>query len=87
VQSGRSLLESPTIFRAEGFRSCFFSREERRIHVHAQSAKGEAKSWLEPEIELAVSCNLKSKDLSRIRGLIEEREDETRSAWHEHFER
>ena len=31
----------------------FFSREERRIHVHVHSANGEAKFWLEPDIEMA----------------------------------
>jgi len=49
---------SPTIFRAGGFRFYFFSREETRMHVHAQSGDGEAKFWLEPEIELAVNYNL-----------------------------
>jgi len=78
---------SPTVFRADGFRFYFFSREEPRIHVHAQSADGEAKFWLEPSIELAVSYNLKEKDLTRVRKLIEEHEDEIRTAWHSHFNR
>ena len=41
---------SPTVFRAGGFRFYFFAREEPRIHVHAQSADGEAKFWLEPAV-------------------------------------
>ena len=76
---------SPTILRAGGLRFYFFSREEPRIHVHAQSADGEAKFWLDPAIELAVSYNLKEKDLTRVRNLIEEHEDEIRAAWHQHF--
>lgn len=44
---------SPTIFRGAGFRFFFFSREEARLHVHVHCADGEAKFWLEPEIELA----------------------------------
>lgn len=36
---------SPTIFREDG--------EESRLHVHAHCADGEAKFWLEPQIELA----------------------------------
>ena len=44
---------SPTVFRAGGFRFYFFSREETRMHVHVHHAEGEAKFWLEPEIELA----------------------------------
>ena len=76
---------SPTIFRAGGFRFYFFSREEPRMHVHAQSGDGEAKFWLEPEIELAVSYNLKSKDLTKVRALTEEHADEIRAAWRKHF--
>jgi len=44
---------SPTILRYGAYRLYFFSREERRIHVHVQHPDGEAKFWLEPRIELA----------------------------------
>ena len=44
---------SPTVFRARGFRFFFFSRKEPRMHVHVGSSDGEAKFWLEPEVELA----------------------------------
>jgi hypothetical protein len=46
---------SPTVFREGPYRFYFFSREEPRIHVHVGSSDGEAKFWIEPEIELAVS--------------------------------
>lgn len=39
---------SPTVSRDCPFRFFFFSREERRMHVHVQSADGEAKFWIEP---------------------------------------
>lgn len=76
---------SPTIFRSGSFRFYFFSREERRAHVHVESADGEAKFWMEPKIELARSYKMKDKDIRRIRKLIEERENEIRNAWDEHF--
>jgi len=76
---------SPTVFRAKGFCFYFFSREEPRVHVHAQSQDGEAKFWLDPEIELAVNHRLKSHDLGTIESLIREREHEIREAWHRHF--
>jgi hypothetical protein len=57
------------------------------MHVHAQSAEGEAKYWIEPEIRVAVSYGLKGKDLSAAEELIKEHESEIRTAWHEHFER
>ncbi|MES9901664.1 MAG: DUF4160 domain-containing protein [Sedimenticola sp.] len=44
---------SPTVFKERGYRFFFFSREEERMHVHVLSGDGEAKLWLEPEIELA----------------------------------
>ncbi len=49
---------SPTIFREKGYRFFFFSREETRMHVHVYRADGEAKFWLEPEIELAKNYRL-----------------------------
>jgi hypothetical protein len=55
------------------------------MHVHVQSADGEAKLWLEPEIEIANSYNLSSKELRKIRTVIEERQQEIRDAWHGHF--
>jgi len=41
---------SPTIFRSGGFRFYFFSREELRMHVHVHRSNGEAKFWIEPNI-------------------------------------
>ncbi len=49
---------SPTIFREAGFRFFFFSREESRMHVHVSHSDGEAKFWLEPQIELTNSIGL-----------------------------
>jgi len=42
---------SPTVFKEKGYRFFFFSREESPMHVHVVSDEGEAKFWLEPEIE------------------------------------
>ena len=67
---------SPTVFREGPFRFFFLSREEERLHIHIQSAEGEAKYWLDPAIELARNHGLSGQDLSRIEDLIEERERE-----------
>jgi len=77
----------PTVFTDGAFRFFFFSREETRRHVHVSSAAGEAKFWLEPEIELARSDGLSEHDLTRARKLIVEREHVIREAWAEHFGR
>ncbi len=42
------------------------------MHVHSYSAHGEAKFWLEPEIQLARNYGLKAADLRLIKGMIEE---------------
>jgi hypothetical protein len=78
---------SPTVFRAAGFRFYFFSREESRLHIHVQGPDGEAKFWIEPEIDLATNERLSQKELGKIQRLIREHEDEIRRAWNRHFER
>jgi hypothetical protein len=78
---------SPTIFREKGFRFFFFSREESRMHVHVHCAQGEAKFWMEPEVELAQNYGLSGSDLRDIRRLIEEHTDEITGAWERHFGR
>jgi hypothetical protein len=55
---------SPTVFREGDFRFYFFSREEPRMHVHVYGQNGEAKFWLEPQIELAQNYGLSQKELS-----------------------
>ena len=76
---------SPTIFRAEGMRFFFFSREESRLHVHVLGADGEAKIWVEPEVEIARNWGLDDRKLRRAVELVREREDEIREAWRGHF--
>jgi Domain of unknown function (DUF4160) len=77
---------SPTIFRYRSYRFYFFSREEPRMHVHVISPDGEAKFWLEPEIELAVNQGLGSTELNELRKIVEERQNEIREHWRRHFQ-
>ena len=76
---------SPTVFRSGGFRFYFFSREEPRMHVHVHRANGEAKFWLEPQIELAQNYGLSDRQLTTAFRLIREHEDEIRAGWKAHF--
>ena len=55
------------------------------MHVHIQSATGDAKFWLEPSIELAENHGLRSGELTKAHKLIEEHSDEIRRRWQEHF--
>ena len=76
---------SPTVFRYGSYRFYFFSREEPRMHVHVQSPAGEAKFWLEPQIELAQNYGLNARQLNSALKLVKEHEDEIREAWETHF--
>lgn len=78
---------SPTIFKKAGLRFYFFSREEPRMHVHVQGERGEAKFWLEPEIELAQNFGLSRRSIATALRVIRENENEIRNAWQKHFRR
>jgi hypothetical protein len=76
---------SPTVLRERGYRFFFFSREETRMHIHVFSPDGEAKFWLDPQIELARNHRFSRPALKEIEEIIEEHQDEIRSAWEIHF--
>lgn len=76
---------SLTVFREHGYRFFFFSREEERMHVHVLSGDGEAKFWLEPEIELAKNYQYTRRQLKEIESLIEVHYNELTSAWQQYF--
>jgi hypothetical protein len=76
---------SPTVFRESGFRFFFFSREEPRIHIHVTHTDGEAKFWLEPDIEIAMTCGLSSKQVAEAMSLVQQHKKEIVDAWHKHF--
>ena len=56
------------------------------MHIHVQSADGEAKFWIEPGIELARNYKLNAQHLSRVLELVVDHEREIRDAWHRHFD-
>ena len=55
------------------------------MHVHVISPDGEAKFWLEPEIELVVNRGFKSVEISELQRIVEERQNEIRDHWRRHF--
>lgn len=57
------------------------------MHVHVDCGHGEAKFWMEPEMELAQNQGLTSADLRIVKDLIEEHQDEIKTAWRKHFGR
>jgi hypothetical protein len=55
------------------------------MHVHAHCGNGEAKFWLEPEIELAHNYRLSRMQLKEIESTIEDRYNALTTAWRKHF--
>ena len=55
------------------------------MHVHVRSPDGEAKFWLEPQIELARNHRLSGVQLRQIQTIVEAHSDELIEAWHQHF--
>ena len=73
------------MYREKGYRFFFFSLEEDRMHVHVKNADGEAKFWLEPEIELAMQRDLAPHQVTEIRKIVEEHCNELTNAWRQHL--
>ena len=55
------------------------------MHVHVQSQSGEAKFWLEPNIELAQFVGLTQREINEALHLVQEHENEINNAWRTHF--
>ena len=57
------------------------------MHVHVHHEEGEAKFWIEPEIELAGNYGLSRRRMNAALLLIRRHELEIRTAWEAHFGR
>jgi hypothetical protein len=76
---------NPTLYRTNGFRYFFFSREETRMHIHVTHADGEAKFWLSPEISLASQRGLSAKQLLIAERFVQDHQMEMQDAWRNYF--
>lgn len=76
---------SPTIHRESGYRFLFFSRKEKRMHIHVSSHDGEVKFWLAPRIELARNYRLNGGQMAEVQRIVEAHADEFRVAWKQYF--
>lgn len=81
----RNACMTPTVFREGPFRFFFFSREETRMHVHVAHPDGEAKFWLDPEVELAAQTGLAKHVIGEAQQLVEDHLQEIINAWNKHF--
>ena len=55
------------------------------MHVHVACPDGDAKFWLEPEVELAMQYSLPAHRAREMRKIVEEHRDELTDAWRRHL--
>ena len=55
------------------------------MHVHVTHADGEAKFWIEPEIDVAMNQGLSQKQVNEALALVRTHREEIVHAWHTHF--
>ncbi len=78
----------PTIFFYHGYRFFFYSNEgspREPIHIHVRRESAVAKYAIEPTIKLINSYGFTSKELNKIKTIVQNRRDEIVSAWNEFF--
>lgn len=69
------------------FRFFFFSNEGKEpAHIHVKAGTDEAKFWLDP-VELAVNYGFNGRELTQIRELIEDYQEDLVEAWNEYESR
>ncbi len=75
----------PTIFRGDGFRVYFYSREPGEpAHVHIDRGGATAKVWLET-VALASNAGFPARDLGDVLKLVRTHRDAFLEAWHGFF--
>ena len=75
----------PTIYRWGSFRFHFYSNENQEPpHVHVRRDSDTCKFWLEP-VELAYNDGMAAHEVTRLRGIVEERREEFLERWNEFF--
>lgn len=55
--------------------------------MHVQHVTGEAKFWLEPQLQLAQNYGLTTNRLTTALKILKEHQNEIRQAWERHFGR
>jgi len=75
----------PTVLRSGPYRFYFFSHESNEPpHIHVDREDLSAKFWLNP-VNLARNLGFSSRELLKIRKLVEEHREELLEAWHGFF--
>lgn len=57
---------SPRALLIDGYDYFFYSREEKRKHIHVEKGDKEAKFWMEPRIEITYNLGFTTKEIKEI---------------------
>lgn len=78
----------PEIFRFFGFSFFYYSKEHEPPHVHVEGANSIAKfEWNGENFILKEKQGIKTNDIKRISGVIEENKDLIIKHWNNYFKR
>ena len=76
----------PTVLRIEGFRFFFFSDEHDPSHIHVEKGDGYARIELE-KLLITDVYRMNSREIKKVRKLVEEHQEKLLKAWDEYFAR
>ncbi len=75
----------PTVLRFGPYRFFFYAGDrDEPPHIHAERDEDVCKFWLDP-VRLQRSAGFTSREISRIKKLVEENEGRLLRAWDEYF--
>ena len=77
----------PTLLILFGLRFHFYTRDHEPIHVHVESADGDAKFEIETSIELIYNRGMKPKDIRLAESILEENKENFIIEWKKIFEK
>ncbi|MFQ5796203.1 MAG: DUF4160 domain-containing protein [Candidatus Bipolaricaulia bacterium] len=76
----------PTVLRIGPYRFFFYAGDrDEPPHIHVEGDDNVAKFWLDP-VRLQKSRGFSSKELNRLRKLVEKHQEQLRRSWDEYFE-
>jgi len=55
------------------------------MHIHVIHEKGEAKFWIDPDINLADNHGLTDKQISEIIKILKAKKEDIKNDWRKHF--
>ncbi|MEQ8812385.1 MAG: DUF4160 domain-containing protein [Imperialibacter sp.] len=77
----------PTALLVNGFRFYFYAGDKNEpAHVHVEKGDGNAKIWLEPELEAKYFHYFKPQEKKEVMRIAESNYDLLKQKWHEFFQ-